>query len=70
MQNENNHLVRFVEKGFNRNDNSSIDHEYIDSLLTIRLQREDGTSFFLGNEYKEEFFHGRSPYLKYLNNNQ
>jgi hypothetical protein len=39
------------------------------NLITIRIQKEDGTCEVLPDEYKEEFLHGRSPFLKYLNHN-
>lgn len=36
-------------------------------LITIRIEKQDGTCEVLTDKYKEEFLHGRSPYLKFLN---
>lgn len=37
------------------------------NLITIRIQKQDGSCELLGDEYKEEFLYSRSPYLKFLN---
>lgn len=37
------------------------------NLITIRIQKQDGSCELLSDEYKEEFLYGRSPYLKFLN---
>lgn len=38
-------------------------------LVEITITKKDGSSIKLGDEYKEEYFHGRSAFAKYLTDN-
>lgn len=62
-------FAKFVDMNFVRI--KGILHEKVKvlDLININIVKEDGTWVPLGDEYKEEFLHGRSPYMKFLNNN-
>lgn len=48
----------------------SILMEKIESIIIeITITKEDGSFIKLGDEYKEEYFHGRSAFAKYLTDN-
>lgn len=64
------HFAKFVDMNFVRI--KGILHEKVKvlDLINITIEREDGICILLDDEYKEEFLHGKSPYMKYLSSKQ
>lgn len=64
------HFAKFVDINFVKI--GGIMHERVTvlDLISIHISTEDGNLISLGDEYKEEFLHGRSPYMKYLSSIQ
>lgn len=60
-------FAKFVDMNYVRTKTHLVDKSTIDDLVEITITKEDGSHVSLGNEYKQEYFHGRSPYEKYLN---
>ena len=64
------HFAKFVDMNFVKI--KGILHEKVSvlDLIKIHIVTEDEKWIPLGDEYKEELLHGRSPYMKYLSDSQ
>jgi len=69
MTNKSKHFEKFIDMNFVKIKGILHDKLTVLDLIAIRIEKSDGSTELLGDEYKEEFLHGRSPFLKYLNKN-